>query len=420
MTAGKKIAVVGSGISGLTAGYLLSKKHQVSLFEANDYLGGHTHTEQIEIDDTIYPVNTGFIVFNDRTYPNFIRLMDEIGIKSETSNMSFSVRCENTGLEYSGTSLNSLFAQRRNLLRPAFWKMVADILRFNRDALAALEKGDISASQTVGEFLQQGGYGRWFQDYYIIPMGAAIWSASFDMMRDFPLLFFLRFFKHHGLLSINNRPVWHVLTGGSSSYVEPLIAPFRQNVHINCAVKTIERDKQGVTLCFSDGHKQQFDEVVLACHSDQALSMLAQPTMQEQAVLGAIGYQENDVVLHTDRRFMPNKDLAWASWNYHLPQYTSHMAMLTYYMNLLQNFECKTPILVTLNRTQDIDPAKILKQYRYSHPVFTLDAMDAQQRFSQINNQQHTHYCGAYWFNGFHEDGVNSAIRVVKQLGIDW
>lgn len=414
----QKIAVIGSGIAGLTSAYLLSRQHDVHVYEANDYIGGHTHTQSVEIDGRILPVNTGFIVYNDWTYPNFIRLMEQLGVQTEASNMSFSVRCENTGLEYNGNNLNSLFAQRRNLFRPKFWRMIRDILRFNKQSLALVEADAFEQEQTLGEFFREHNYSHEFIYFYIVPMGAAIWSASYDMMLSFPLRFFLRFFKNHGLLSVNNRPQWRVLTGGSHSYVAPITAPYRQQIYLNCPISRVERDADGVTLHSSRG-AERFDQVVFACHSDQALAMLANPSEAEQAILGAIPYQMNDVVLHTDRRFMPKRKLAWASWNYHIPQRTPDCAMLTYYMNLLQNFgETSEPILVTLNRSNEIDPAKVINRFRYSHPVFTADGMLAQARHSEISGQHRSHYCGAYWFNGFHEDGVNSALRVAKAFGI--
>ncbi|WP_438865076.1 NAD(P)/FAD-dependent oxidoreductase [Neptunicella sp.] len=415
----QKIAIIGSGISGLTAGYILSRQHHVTLFEANDYLGGHTHTQDVQLNGKNYPVNTGFIVFNDWTYPNFIKLMDQLGVHSEPSNMSFSVRCENTGLEYNGNNLDTLFSQRRNLLRPRFWRMIRDILRFNKQSIQALQDNAVDDGETVGAFFQRHGYSDDFVNLYIIPMGAAIWSASFDVMREFPLRFFLSFFKNHGLLSVDNRPQWRVLTGGSRAYIEPLSRPFADNIHLNCPIVSVQRTDDNVILTTQAGDQHQFDQVIFACHSDQALRMLAQPSASENAVLGAIPYQMNDVVLHTDSQLMPQRKKAWASWNYHLPQRTSNCAMLTYNMNMLQNFDdAPVPLLVTMNRNSEINPDKIIQRFRYSHPVFSLDGIAAQQRHHEISGHQRTHYCGAYWFNGFHEDGVNSALRVVKQFGL--
>lgn len=416
----KKIAIIGSGVAGLTTAYLLNREHDIQLFEANDYLGGHTHTIDVERNGKTYPINTGFIVFNDWTYPNFIKLMDQIGVESEASDMSFSVRCENTGLEYNGTNLNTLFAQRRNLFRPKFLRMIKDILRFNKETVAALENNQIKDGETLGEYLSKHGYSQGFIHHYIIPMGAAIWSASTDVMMEFPLKFFLRFFNNHGMLSVDDRPQWRVITGGSRSYVEPLIESFKDKVHYNTPIKRVERFEDKVVVISQDGSQSEFDEVVFACHSDQALSMLAEPSDEENRVLGALPYQDNAVVLHTDSKLMPKKSLAWASWNYHIPQRANDCAALTYNMNMLQNFhDAPETFLVTLNRTHEIDPDKIIAQYNYSHPVFTLDGITAQQEHHLISGQNRTHYCGAYWFNGFHEDGVNSALRVAKHFGIE-
>ncbi len=414
----QKIAVIGSGIAGLTSAHLLSSEHEVSLFEANDYLGGHTHTKHVTLGDKTYPVNTGFIVFNDWTYPNFIKLMDQLGVASEASDMSFSVRDENSGVEYNGTSLNSLFAQRINVLRPSFLKMVWDILRFNKQTVAALESGEVNDTQTLGEFVQAHGYSKSFIHHYIVPMGSAIWSASVDVMMDFPLRFFLQFFNNHGMLSVDDRPQWRVLCNGSESYIKPITQAYAERIYLNTPIQKVERREDGVTL-YSGEKSFEFDQVIFACHSDQALKMLAQPTELESDILGALPFQKNDVVLHTDTRLMPKRKLAWASWNYHIPQRKSETAMVTYNMNMLQNFhDAEETLLVTLNRSQEIDPAKIIDQYQYAHPVFTLDGVAAQKRHHEISGHNRSHYCGAYWFNGFHEDGVNSALRVVESFGI--
>lgn len=414
----QKIAVIGSGIAGLTSAYLLNREHDVTLFEANDYLGGHTHTQQVTLGEKTYPVNTGFIVFNDWTYPNFIKLMDQIGVKSQASDMSFSVKDENTGIEYNGTSLNSLFAQRINLVRPSFLRMVLDILRFNKQTVAGLESNTISEEQTLGEFVNEYGYSKSFVNHYIVPMGAAIWSASEDVMMDFPLKFFLQFFNNHGMLSVDERPQWRVISGGSQSYIAPLTQTFKDHIHLNTPITKVERNDDGVIL-YSHDKKFEFDHVVFSCHSDQALGMLEQPSQLEHDILGAIPFQKNDVILHTDDSMMPKRKLAWASWNYHIPQRKNDTAMLTYNMNMLQNFQdAPETLLVTLNRLQEIDPKKIISKYSYAHPVFTLDGVKAQQRHAEISGHNRSHYCGAYWFNGFHEDGVNSALRVAKAFGI--
>ncbi len=419
MSKTKSIAIIGSGIAGLTAGYLLSREYEVTLFEANDYLGGHTHTRPVELNGKVYPVNTGFIVFNDWTYPNFIKLMTQLGVHSEDSDMSFSVRCENTGLEYNGTSINSLFAQRVNILRPSFLRMVLDILRFNKQTIHALENNEIDDGETLGQFVSKHGYSEAFINYYIVPMGAAIWSASAEVMMDFPLKFFLRFFSNHGMLSVDNRPQWRVLSGGSASYIAPITEPFKKNVHLKTPVVSVKRSDSGVEIITAKGERHCFDEVVFACHSDQALRMLSDPSPEENEILGALPYQLNDVVLHTDKRLMPQRKLAWAAWNYHIPQRANDCAMVTYNMNILQNFhDAPETLLVTLNRSQEIDPAKIIDRYSYAHPVFTLDGVRAQGRHAEISGKNRSHYCGAYWFNGFHEDGVKSGLRVAEHFGI--
>ncbi|MCP5326073.1 MAG: FAD-dependent oxidoreductase [Oceanospirillaceae bacterium] len=416
----QKIAIIGSGISGLTCAYLLRNQYDVTLYEQNDYFGGHTHTQSVSVSDGTFPVNTGFIVFNDWTYPNFIKLMQQLGVESEESDMSFSVQCANTGLEYNGTTLNSLFAQRRNLLRPAFWGMVRDILRFNKEATAAFLAGSIDQNITLGQYLQNEKYGDWFKRYFIIPMGAAIWSASEKAMMDFPFYFFVRFFHHHGMLSVDKRPVWRVLKGGSHSYVQKITALLGDACHLNRAVTAVQRHASGVTVSDNQGQQLEYDQVIFACHSDQALAMLRDASPQEQEILSAIPYQNNDVVLHTDTRLLPQRPLAWASWNYFIPRQAQESVSVTYNMNILQNFKSDTTFCLTLNRSADIDPAKIIRRFNYAHPTFTLAGIAAQQRHAEISGTElHSHYCGAYWFNGFHEDGVKSALRVCSALGVE-
>ena len=418
-TGKQKIAVIGSGIAGLSAAHVLSREHEVSLFEANDYLGGHTHTQDVELGGKTYPVNTGFIVYNDWTYSNFIKLMDQLGVESEASDMSFSVRCENTGLEYNGTSLNSLFAQRLNIIRPKFLFMVKDILRFNKQTVELLAKDEVDDAQTLGQFVKENGYSDAFVNYYIVPMGAAIWSASVAVMMDFPLRFFLRFFNNHGMLSVDDRPQWRVLKGGSRSYIEPITRFYKDRIHLNTPIRQVLRHADGVDVITKQGDTLRFDQVVFACHSDQALAMLAEPTRAESEVLGALPYQNNHVVLHTDESLMPKKKLAWAAWNYHIPQRANDCAMVTYNMNILQNFDdAPETLLLTLNRNQEINPAKIIAKYEYTHPVFTQDGIKAQARHADISGHNRTHYCGAYWFNGFHEDGVKSGLRVAEAFGL--
>ena len=411
-----KIAIVGSGIAGLTCAYLLQRQHQITLFEASDWVGGHTHTVDVEVQGQSFAIDTGFIVFNDWTYPNFIRLLDQLGVASQPTEMSFSVHDPASGAEYNGNNLNSLFAQRSNLLRPAFWGMLRDILRFNREAQFDLAEQRIAADLTLGQYLQQRGYGQRFIDHYIVPMGAAIWSMSLADMLQFPLQFFVRFFKNHGLLSVSDRPQWRVISGGSRSYVAPLSAGFAEHIRLNCPVQRVERDAEGVTLHSAAG-VERFDKVVFACHSDQALQLLAEPSATEQQILGSLPYADNDVVLHTDTRLLPKRPLAWASWNYRLGGPTSQPAALTYNMNILQGLQSDTTFCVSLNQTAAIDPSKILARYTYAHPQYSLAGVAAQARWEELLGANHSYFCGAYWANGFHEDGVVSGLRVARAFG---
>ena len=409
----KRIAVVGSGIAGLTTAYYLSRKHQVTLFEADQRLGGHTHTVQVEWQGEQSVIDTGFIVFNDRTYPGFIRLMDELGVDYQPSEMSFSVTNPTLGLEYNGNNLSSLFAQRRNLVSADFWGMLVDIVRFNRQVRkAAIES---PAGTTLGEFLDRQSYGGLFIDNYLLPMISAIWSADLEQTREFPLLFFVRFFENHGLLNLVDRPQWYTIKGGSSSYIEPLTAPFKEGIRLGAGVKTIRRHADTVKVATAE-QELDFDEVVLACHGDQALQMLAEATADEQRTLGAFRFTANDVILHTDRRWLPQNPRARASWNYHLRQPGQGRSTVTYYMNRLQCLDRQHDYLVTLN--EDIPEESIIGRYQYDHPIFDLEAVNAQHQWSKISGTDRIHYCGAWWHNGFHEDGVQSALRVCAALGV--
>lgn len=410
-----RIAIIGTGISGLVCGYKLAARHELTLFEAADWVGGHTHTVDVEVQGQPYAIDTGFIVFNDWTYPNFIQLMDEIGVGSQPTEMSFSVHDPVSRVEYNGNNLNSLFAQRRNLLSPGFLGMVGDILRFNKQALRDLNEERISADTTLGDYLAAEQYGQRFIDHYIIPMGSAIWSMSLADMLAFPLQFFVRFFRNHGLLSVSDRPQWRVVQGGSRSYVAPLSAAFSDRIRLNCPVQRVERTAEGVTLHSAAG-SEDFDKVIFACHSDQALALLSEPSEQELAILGAIGYADNDVVLHTDTRLLPDRKLAWASWNYRLGGDRQQPAAVTYNMNILQGIQAPETFCVSLNQTAAIDPDKILARFSYAHPQFSLPAQQAQQRWRELLGARHSYFCGAYWANGFHEDGMVSALRVVEAL----
>ncbi|WP_404362496.1 NAD(P)/FAD-dependent oxidoreductase [Marinobacter sp.] len=414
----QSVAIVGAGVSGLTTAWLLAQHHDVTLYEASSYAGGHTNTRTVSAGGRSWPVNTGFIVFNDWTYPNFIRLMDRLGVKSEVSDMSFSVDCGKTGLQYNGTSLNTLFAQRRNLANLPFLKMIREILRFNKEARADLAAGTIPNEETLGEYLNRNGYSRFFRNFYIVPMGSAIWSAPELVLERFPIRFFLQFFNNHGMLSVDDRPTWRVISGGSASYVDRMMESLAPHTHLNSPVTSVTRKPDGVLLEVN-GRQRSFDQVVFACHSDQALAMLSDASSAEREVLGAIPYQNNDVVLHTDASVLPSERRAWAAWNYFMPEHRTEPVSVTYNMNILQNFhDAPETFCVTLNRSQDIDPAKIIEKYQYAHPAFTLEAVAAQQRYHEIGGANRTHFCGAYWFNGFHEDGVRSALRVTEAFGV--
>jgi len=410
------IAIIGSGIAGLTCAHLLSRRHSVTLFEAADRVGGHTHTVDVHWGGRQYAVDTGFIVFNDWTYPHFIRLLEHLGVASRVTEMSFSVHDPRTGFEYNGHDLRSLFAQRRNLLSPGFWGMLRDVLRFNRQALADLDQQRIDGATTLGTYLRDNRYGQRFIDHYIVPMGSAIWSMSRADMLHFPLQFFVRFCRNHGLLSVNQRPQWRVIEGGSRSYLAPLCRPFAESIRLNCPVQRVSRDDHGVTVHCSTG-SERFDKVVFACHSDQALALLERPSEQEQAILGAIPYASNDVVLHTDTRLLPRRRRAWASWNYRLGGHEQAPTAVTYDMNILQGIEAPVTFCVSLNQTALVDPAQILARFEYAHPQYSLAAVAAQARQGELQGPLHSYYCGAYWANGFHEDGVLSALSVASHFG---
>ncbi len=416
-----RIAVLGTGISGMLAAHLLSAEHEVTVFEAADRLGGHTHTVEVELEGRRHLVDTGFIVFNDWTYPNFLRLLERLNVASQQSDMSFSVRSEVSGLEYNGHSLNTLFAQRLNLLRPRFLGMVRDILRFNRTAPELLELPDADPGPTLGEYLDQRGFRGAFVQDYILPMGGAIWSASAAQMLAFPAKYFVRFFSNHGMLSVDERPTWRVLKGGSRSYIAPLTAPYAERIRLGSPVQALARDDGGVTVTVRGEAPQRFDGAVVAAHADEALRMLSDPSPAEIEVLGSFRYQENETVLHTDERLLPRSRRAWAAWNFHQlgreGDAKSRVAV-SYYMNRLQGLEAPPHFLVTLNHTRAIRPERILRRLTYHHPVYTHAAVAAQKRRGEVNGPRRTWYCGAYWGYGFHEDGVNSALAVAADFGI--
>lgn len=413
----KKIAIIGSGVSGLTAAYLLSKKHHVSVFEKSDTIGGHTATVDVELHGQQYAIDTGFIVFNDKTYPNFLALLDEIGVGKQETEMSFSVHNCQTGLEYNGHSLNTLFAQRQNLFKPSFWSLISEIVRFNKLCKQAFNEQDFVEEYTLNDFLTEHKFTDFFAEHYILPMGAAIWSSSLTQMEGFQFQFFVKFFHNHGLLNIADRPQWYVIPNGSRSYLKPLCKPFENSIVLNADIKGITRDDERVQLHFANGDIKEFDDVVIACHSDQALALLSDASEQESAILGDMPYSENSVVLHTDTRLLPIRRKAWASWNYQLSADRSVPASVTYNMNILQGLKIPHTFCVTLNQKDAIEPSKILREFTYHHPIFSTESIKAQQKRDLICGKQHTYFAGAYWHNGFHEDGVRSAVEVAERFG---
>jgi len=423
-----KIAIIGTGIAGNVIAHHLHEKHDISVFEKNSHIGGHTHTHSIEdVDGKTHNIDTGFIVLNDRTYPHFNALLQELDIAINPTEMSFSVKCDQSGLEYNGNNLNTLFAQRSNIISPRFYRMIADILRFNKQATALVcEQQDFDSAITLGSFLSEHGYSDIFIEKYIVPMGAAIWSTRPEDMFRFPAAFFFRFFHNHGLLTVDDRPQWYVVEGGSRAYVDRLTAPFTDRIRTDCPVRGIRRDATGVTID-TDGGSEHFDYVFIASHSDEALAMLDKPSQTETETLSAIEYQRNEAVLHTDESLLPERKLAWAAWNYHLQGQNDHGpndgrnkdVTLTYDMNILQGHESSQTFCVSLNDTSNIDEDKVIKKMVYHHPVFTPDGIRAQSNHRLINGTNRTYYCGAYWRNGFHEDGVVSALVALEHFEED-
>jgi predicted NAD/FAD-binding protein len=411
-----KIAVIGAGISGLVVAYRLCSEHDITVFEANDYPGGHTNTVDVELDGERHAVDTGFIVFNDWTYPNFIALLDELSVASQPTSMSFSVSDELSGLEYNGHKLNTLFAQRRNLLNPKFYRLVLDILRFNREAQRVIAETD--EDETVGDFLSRYKFSREFAQYYLLPMGSAIWSCPTGTFAHFPIHFIAEFYKNHGLLSVRRRPIWRVIRGGSKKYIEGMTRGFRERILLRTPVMCVRRFADQVIVQPRHKKAEAFDHVIFACHSDQALRILgddARPA--EREVLAAFPYQRNVAVLHTDISLLPRNRRAWASWNYRVSATeSSASANVTYNMNLLQGIRSRHTYCVTLNDETRIAPQHTLGRFEYHHPVFNTQRTHAQRRHPDLINQNRTSFCGAYWRNGFHEDGVVSALKVVDAI----
>lgn len=407
--------MIGAGISGLTAAYRLSDDFDVTVFEGEGRIGGHSSTVYVETDTGALPIDTGFIVFNDRNYPNFNELLDEIGAEHVRSNMSFSVSDERGEFEYAGSSPNALFATRRNIVNPSFHRMVAELIRFNREAKKFIRSDD-DAGVSLREYLALGGYSEYFIERLIVPQVSAVWSADPAQLYEFPARIVFQFFDNHGVLDLTGRPQWRTIAGGSHEYVKRLTNKFESKIEVGVAAEAIRRGESGVAIKLSDGAEAIFDEVVVATHSDQALGLLTDPTDLERQVLGAIPYVDNDVVLHTDASLMPKRRAAWSSWNFHLLDKPRDRTTVTYWMNNLQPIPGEIDYLVTLNLSDTIDPAEVIHEQNFSHPVFTAHGLRAQKRHAEISGVNRTHYCGAYWRWGFHEDGVWSGIRAAESV----
>ena len=412
-----RIAVVGAGIAGLGAAWLLSRRHEVVLFEAAGRLGGHTHTHRVQHDGREYAIDSGFIVFNPPGYPLLTRLFDALGVASQATTMSFSVQHAGSGLEYNAGTLNGLFCQRRNLLSPRFLRMVADILRFYREAPALLAGHD--AGPTLADYLAEHRYSRGFAEDHLLPMASALWSSPQAGVGAFPARYLVQFMANHRMLQVEGRPQWRVVRGGSARYVEAMTANWNVQVRLDCAVRRVARDAAGVAIDSRAGH-ERFDQVVLACHADDALALLADPSAAEREILGAIDYRGNDTVLHTDARLLPRDRRAWAAWNAYIPAAPEAACTVSYCMNLLQSLERAPPFVVTLNRSAAIDPAQVIARMNYRHPQYTATSVAAQRRRDEISGRRHTWYAGAYWGWGFHEDGLRSAVEVAAALGEHW
>ena len=413
-----RIAVVGSGISGMAAAYLLSRKHEVHLLEREDRLGGHTHTHAIPTSRGVTPIDTGFIVHNDRTYPNLVKLFRRLGVERQKSDMSFGVSCQKTGFEYSSRGLSGLFAQKSNWLRLRHYRFLREILRFNREAPKVLDD-PAGATMTLGEWVRANDFSETFSRYYLYPMAAAVWSTSLEEIEDFPAVTLVRFFANHGFLGVDTHPQWYAVKGGSSQYIAPLTEPYKERIRTGVRIAGVTRSHAAVQVRYENGEAEFFDEIVFACHGPQAIDLLADATPQERAVLEGFSTSRNETVLHTDEKLLPTRPGARASWNYHVGDGDRAVTM-TYHMNRLQKLAAPEPYCVTLNDTGRIKPERILREMTYFHPLMTLPAIRAQARWQEISGQNHTHFCGAYWFYGFHEDGLNSAIRVAQSLGVDW
>lgn len=412
-----KIAVIGSGIAGLGAAYLLSREHDVTLFEKEARLGGHTHTHRVSQEGREYQIDTGFIVFNPGNYPLLSQLFAELGIESQPTTMGFSVQNAASGLEYNATNLDAMFCQRRNLFSPRFIRMTRDILRFYKECQSLLSLPDDGPN--LGDYLTDNKYSKLFIDDHIVPMACALWSSPSDTIAQFPAKYLVQFMHHHRMLQVNERPQWRVVQGGSSTYIRALEKRWQVDIRLNAHVQTVTRSDEQVTVAHTHG-AEVFDQIVFACHSDQALALLSDATPLEHDILGNMAYQNNETVLHTDASILPKNKKAWAAWNAYIPSSKSDACTVSYCMNILQSLQSKEPFVVTLNRTADIAPEKIIAKMQYQHPVFTKASVNAKTRRQEINGKNNTWYAGAYWGFGFHEDGLRSGVEVARALGIDW
>jgi predicted NAD/FAD-binding protein len=415
-----RIAVIGGGIAGLSAAWLLSRRHEVHLFEREMRLGGHTNTVTVETDQGPLALDTGFLVHNDRTYPNLVRLFRELGVETRESDMSFAVSNRRSGFEWSSRGLRGFFADPRNLVRPSHYRLLREILRFNREAPGLLLRPDADAL-TLGDWVAGQRFSDELLEHYLYPMAAAIWSASPEAIHAFPALTLVRFFDNHGLLGLDTHPRWKVVSGGSSRYLEPITRPFRRRVHLGVTIRSVARTASGVELRLADRASLPFDEVVFACHGDQVLPLLADPSGDEREVFAGFRTSRNDTWLHTDASLLPQRRVARASWNYLLGESAGEGATVTYHLNRLQGLATREEYCVTLNPPAGaIDPERVLARMTYRHPLYTRDAIRSQARWGEVSGRRHTHFCGAYWLYGFHEDGLASALRVARALGVDW
>jgi uncharacterized protein len=416
-----KVAVIGAGVSGLVASHLISRAHDVTVFEAGDYAGGHTNTIRVDGGDETHWIDTGFIVYNNRNYPNFERLLDQLGVETQASNMSFSVADEHGDFEYNSRTPNGLYAKRVHLVTPWFQRMIGDVVRFGREGRALLEgngNGRPHREPSLREWLDYGGFSQPFVEKLIVPQAAAVWSADPEQMWEFPARFLVEFFDNHGMFELRGRPQWRTVKGGSHRYVEKLTAGLGDRLRLSAPVSQVVRDAEGVEVKPAGAESERFDEVVFATHADQALAILGDATTPEREILGEMPFQANQAVLHTDRSLLPRRRRAWASWNYHLLPETDGKSTVTYHMNRLQSLRSEQQFCVTLNRSEAVDPAAEIRTVDYSHPVFTIAGMEARKRHAEISAANNTHYCGAYWGSGFHEDGVVSALRVAETFGV--